>query len=115
MALLNAATAAATAPVTDAEAGSSIKASTKSTRSTGKADDSTGGGVRSAFRWPRKGAESADLAMAPGLRGASVRAQTAVSVAIVPAAHFHAVCAAHPEVRHKFSVDPMTVCYANLS
>ena len=99
MALLESAAAAAAAPAADAEGGSGTGAGTKTTRSSGRVDDSAGGSGWSAFRWPKRGAGAADAGIPPGTRGASVRALTAVSVAVVPAAHFHAVCAAHPEVR----------------
>lgn len=99
MALLESAAAAAAAPAADAEGGISTGAGTETTRSSGRVDDSAGGSGWSAFRWPKRGAAAADIGIPPGTRGASVRALTAVSVAVVPAAHFHAVCAAHPEVR----------------
>jgi CRP-like cAMP-binding protein len=99
MALLESAAAAAAAPAADAEGGSGAGADTKATRSSGRADNIAGGSGWSAFRWPKRSAGAADAGNPHGTRGASVRALTAVSVAVVPAARFHAVCAAHPEVR----------------
>ena len=98
MALLESAAAIAAAPAADAE-GRSASVGTRATGRISRVDDSAGGSGWSAFRWPKRGVVVADTGIPPGTRGASVRALTAVSVAIVPAAHFHAVCAAHPEVR----------------